>query len=112
MLSQGVKVDERVVEKDEYIQCLKEKLLEEAHEVLEATQRQDMQIELADVLEVVMTLCAALGISFETVMEERAKKKQNKGGFENGIYVSHIEVDSDYERLEYYVTRPKQYPEL
>jgi predicted house-cleaning noncanonical NTP pyrophosphatase (MazG superfamily) len=112
MHAKGVKVSERIVEKDEYIQYLKEKLIEEAHEVLEATQSQDLQIELADVLEVVIALCRALNISFEEVMEEREKKKQIKGGFENGIYVAHIEIASDHEDCGYYVARPKQYPEI
>ena len=48
--AKNIGVYTRIIEEAEYIERLKEKLLEEAQEVMSATSKADLQEELADLL--------------------------------------------------------------
>lgn len=61
------------------------KLFEEAHELLGAANPNDVEGELADLLEVVRSLASATGISWEDVESKAASKKSQRGGFEKGV---------------------------
>ena len=112
MRSNGIEVFERVMEEEEYTKRLKDKLLEEVQEVLEAKNQADIKEELADVLEVIITLSKVHGLSFEDIEAARAKKKIDKGGFEGRVYNALVEIDSTNEDIGYYLARPDQYPEI
>ena len=73
----------RVLEDDEYEVLLERKLDEEVREY-----HQDKTLEeLADVMEVVVALCAAKGYSIEELIEIYQKKHEEKGGFSDKIYL-------------------------
>lgn len=110
--AEGAEVFERIMNKDEYINRLREKLVEEAQEVLEAKNTVDICEELADVLEVMIALCQVYNFSFEKVEQSRTEKKAAKGGFEKRIYNAFVEVESHHESICYYLERPHKYPEL
>lgn len=103
---------ERVLEQDEYRARLKDKLLEEAKEVLEAKTIVEIQEELADVLEVIHALSLAHGLSYEQIEEARVQKKQERGGFADRIYSPFFEMDTDNADVDYYLTQPDRYPEI
>jgi predicted house-cleaning noncanonical NTP pyrophosphatase (MazG superfamily) len=63
------------------------KLVEEA---AEAAEDQDLAEELADVLEVVRALAAALGLSLEELTELADRKKAARGGFEDGVFLVEV----------------------
>ncbi|OAL99115.1 MAG: hypothetical protein TV42_04185 [Wolbachia endosymbiont of Dactylopius coccus] len=88
--SHGIIVYERVMEKDEYIERLKDKLLEEAKEVIASKTSDETLEELADLLEVIHALGKESGLSIEQIEEKRISKKQERGGFENHIYLDHL----------------------
>lgn len=111
MRQSGIRVFERVMEHGEYIHRLKEKLVEESKEVLNAKTTKQMQEELADVLEVVRSLTDAYGIAFEEIEELRKGKKAAHGGFEGRIYNAAVEMREDCPGLTYYLMRPDDYPE-
>ncbi|WP_353287216.1 hypothetical protein [Wolbachia endosymbiont (group B) of Gerris lacustris] len=67
-------VYDMVMEKDECAECLKDKLLEETK---------------ADLFEVIHTLSKENGLSIEQIEEKRISKKQERGGFENRIYIDY-----------------------
>ena len=69
----------------ERIPLLKRKLVEEAQEVLSATDRDCVLDELADVWEVCQSLAAALGLSTREIERARAEKKHRNGGFERAL---------------------------
>lgn len=60
----------------EYSKCLRDKLLEEAEEVKDTSNSQDMLEEIADVLEVLDVLCELHNISKQDV--EKRKQKNDR----------------------------------
>lgn len=79
--SQGIKVDLRILEQQEFVLKLKDKLVEEAGEVLRASP-DDLCEELADVLEVLQALVDASGLTLEQIEHKRSEKRELKGGFD------------------------------
>lgn len=67
------------------ITALKQKLVEEAFEALDARSGDDLAGELADVKEVIGALCAALKLKESHVDSLQREKHQKRGGFEKGI---------------------------
>lgn len=110
--SDGIEVFQRILDDDEYIKCLKDKLLEESREVLAATNHEDVKEELADVLEVLIALGAEFNISLDEIEEARAKKRMDKGGFLRRIYNSHVEIDAANPKINYFLSQPDKYPEI
>jgi len=110
--ARGIVVYERVMEKEEFIQKLKDKLLEEAKEVGQAQNIEELLEELADVVEVIQTLSSATGLTMEEIEKMRIKKRQLKGGFEEKIFNSHIDINEDNPEIAYYLNKPTQYPQI
>jgi predicted house-cleaning noncanonical NTP pyrophosphatase (MazG superfamily) len=69
----------------EHILLLKRKLVEEAQEVLSASDRAGVLEELADVWEVCQSLAAALELSVADIERVRAEKRRTRGGFERAL---------------------------
>lgn len=112
MRSQGIAVFERPLEGKELDHRLREKLLLEAQEVQNAQSTEELIEELADVLEVVHALAKAAGADIQRVEEKRAKKLQARGGFEARFYNPYVEVDEANPAINYYLSRPAQYPQI
>jgi predicted house-cleaning noncanonical NTP pyrophosphatase (MazG superfamily) len=70
---------------DEHTLLLKRKLVEEAQEVLAATDRHCLLEELADVWEVFQSLASALELTMGDIERARADKKRRCGGFERAL---------------------------
>ena len=102
----------RELERGEYLKCLSDKLIEEAKEVIQAEDEMEIAQELADVLEVINAIAIANNLSFQDIEDARLKKKAIKGGFEKGIYCSFIEMTSDHQQINYYLSKAEEYPEV
>lgn len=76
-----------IADKKEYWERLKDKLREEVEEVLE---EDNIQEELADVLEVVYSIAKFQNIDFEEVEKSRLEKKEKRGGFEERIVLKGV----------------------
>ena len=83
----GKKCEIRIVDKEEQYKLLEEKLKEEVNEFIEAKNLE----ELADVMEVLVGLSKSLGYSEEDLMNKRQEKKQQRGGFEKGIFLLSVD---------------------
>lgn len=90
----GETVDARILTGDELIKALREKLVEESLEVLDAQDHDSVLDELADVLEVVTSLVSHLGANKEEIEKRRALKKERAGGFEKGLVLISTENPS------------------
>ena len=77
----GSKFATHIADNDEYKKLLEEKLQEEVNEYLEDKNLE----ELADVLEVLIGLAGSLGYTEAELFEKRIEKKQERGGFEDGV---------------------------
>lgn len=82
--SRGEVADTMQLGKDLLVPALKGKLLEEANEVMDASQEQ-LTEELADVLEVILSIAHESGITMLDLENTRFKKRSERGGFEKGI---------------------------
>jgi predicted house-cleaning noncanonical NTP pyrophosphatase (MazG superfamily) len=97
---------------EEYLKSLNAKLIEEAYEVVSASNKQELIEELADLLEVLNTIAATNNIELQTIDEIRLKKKEAKGGFVNKIYLHYVEMPDDHQKVTYYLTKSDRYPEI
>ncbi|WP_238916822.1 nucleoside triphosphate pyrophosphohydrolase [Clostridium sp. YIM B02555] len=77
----GRECDTAIVTGDEKYKLLEAKLQEEVNEFLEDKNLE----ELADVMEVLFGLADSLGYSEGDLLKARDKKKEERGGFKEGI---------------------------
>ena len=80
----------RILNDEEYLECLKSKLLEECHEVMDA-EGEDIKKEIADVLEVLEALENTIHINQQEIMSIKEKKAHNNGAFDKKIYQEYVE---------------------
>jgi predicted house-cleaning noncanonical NTP pyrophosphatase (MazG superfamily) len=80
----------RVLDQAGYLVALREKLMEEAEEARTAPDER-LGSELADVLEVLQALAAAHGMSWEDVLAEAARKRDERGGFDQRIFLEYVD---------------------
>ena len=69
--------------KAEYLQALRNKLIEEAQEAAEASTQN--VIELADLYEIIDAVIVAYGIDRELVIKEQRQRRTERGGFDKRI---------------------------
>ena len=79
----GEKPNIRILDTEEYLRQLEEKLDEEVGEY----HRDKNAEELADILEVVFALADAIGCSKEELMEAYRKKHEARGGFQKRYFL-------------------------
>jgi predicted house-cleaning noncanonical NTP pyrophosphatase (MazG superfamily) len=82
----GKECDTLIVSKEEKYKLLEAKLQEEVNEFLEDKNLE----ELADVMEVLFGLAEALGYSEEELLKVRDKKREERGGFKEGIVLKSV----------------------
>jgi predicted house-cleaning noncanonical NTP pyrophosphatase (MazG superfamily) len=80
----------RILDHAGYEAALRAKLLEEAHEAQAAPDEQ-LASELADVLEVLQALAAAHDMSWEDIVFEASRKRAERGGFDNRIFLEYVD---------------------
>ena len=80
---QGERPIVRVLDDEEYAECLERKLDEETAEY----HRDKTPEELADILEVVFALAERQGCSREALMELYQKKHDARGGFRDRVFL-------------------------
>ena len=80
----------RILDDEEYKKELEKKLLEEYNEVLNASGSDRIE-ELADMLEVMISLAALEEKSLDDVIFEADKKREKRGGFKEKIYLKRVE---------------------
>ncbi len=102
----------RSIDAQEYEARLKDKVLEEAKEVIECTSAQELVGELADLLEVMYALAALYQLTPEVIEAARQKRREARGGFEERRYCSMVEVEEGSEAYEYCIARPEKYPPI
>lgn len=90
ILSNGETPVTRILSSVEYKQELEKKLYEEYQEVLNTTNSKDRIEELADMLEIIISLAKLENKSLDDVIEVAKTKRENRGGFEERIYLEKV----------------------
>ncbi len=111
----GARVSKHVLPVEEHLYHLKLKLMEEAEELSSALTPEDVQEELADLLEILATLARCYEIKMETIEQLRLQKREERGGFDEGTFVEFVEVDTSdnfHPIVQYCLANPKAYPEV
>jgi predicted house-cleaning noncanonical NTP pyrophosphatase (MazG superfamily) len=112
MRGDGLAVFDRRLDDAAFVEALKTKLAEEAAEVREASTREELAEELADIAEVMMALIAAAGLTPQEVEAKRVKKRAERGGFDDRVYNAAVEGPPDLPAVAYYLARPSLYPQF
>lgn len=81
----GERVETVTVAGSALIAALRQKLVEEAFEALDAKSAEELIGELADVEEVIRALCQALDVSLTHLETEREEKRNSRGGFDSAL---------------------------
>ena len=110
MLSTECIVHDKKLEGTELVAALKNKLLEEAHEVTQTKSVEELKEELADLMEVVSAILSVHKLDLAEIEKFRMAKNLQKGGFTQGIFVFSIEIDENNPEINQYITKIKQYP--
>ena len=79
----------RILSDEEYKKALEDKLYEEYQEVLESS-GEDRVEELADMLEIMISLAKLEKSNLEKIIEIAKKKKAKRGGFDKKIYLEKV----------------------
>ncbi len=77
----------------EFSDALRAKLREEIDELLAAGSSEEITGEVADVLEVLMAIAKAQGLSWDAIEVARQKKLAERGGFEQMVFLEKVETD-------------------
>lgn len=112
LLEQGSMLHWRVLDDEEMNHELRIKLIEEAHEVQAAKSKEELCLELADVLEVIETIAHHNQLDMNEIRHLQDEKRLKKGGFLGRKFVSLAEHPSGSEAERYCLENPNKYPEL
>ena len=105
-------VDKEHLSPQAFHSALLDKLQEEVGELREAVIKDDVQEEVADVLEVLRSLATAAGLDWEEIEAFREAKRKRKGSFTTPIRIAHITFDDNHPDVAYYVRKKHHYPEV
>lgn len=90
ILNKGEKPITRTLSNEEYKIELEKKLYEEYQEVLSATNPQEKLEELADMLEIIISLARLEDSNIDNVIEIAKRKKIKRGGFDKKIFLEKV----------------------
>ncbi len=108
----GSKFEFKKLNDIEFLEQLKLKLLEESQEVCNAASKEAIISELADVLEVMIAWCDLYGFSLEDVFAVQRKKFEQRGGFDDRLYLIAAAHPEDSPCVQYCLDDPEKYPEI
>ena len=107
--SEGIEVKYEKLSKENLMQHLKNKLLEEVNEVLTTNSNDELISEMVDVYDVLEAICKESRIEHSEIEEKRMEKNAKRGGFSSGIFIHYVETSSD-DSSEYFRNSPDKYP--
>lgn len=81
----------RVLNDEQFKRALKEKLVEEAKELLEAKTDEELLNELSDVLQLFESIISHHHFSIIQVEQQKEKKKKERGGFEKKLFLEYVD---------------------
>lgn len=111
-LTDGIENSYYKMDDQEFYNELNKKLLEEASEVINAKNKLELTEELADLLEVFLTIAKFNNIKFDDIEATRKIKLAEKGGFNSKIFIESISMSGSNPKLSYYLAMTDKYPPI
>ena|SRR3989344_4490820 len=71
--------------------ALREKLVEEAKELLEARTDEEILNELSDVMQLIESIVESNNLTFAKIEKQKRKKRQERGGFGMKLFLKYID---------------------
>ena len=84
-----------ILNDEQFAIALKEKLVEEAKELLEAKTSEEILNELSDVLELVESIATNNKLTITEVEKQKLVKKEKRGGFEKKLFLEYVDEPSE-----------------
>lgn len=112
MAKDAIRTTYKQLQHKELLEALRKKLLEEALEVAEATERMQVVNELADVFEVLDALRGVYHITNAEVSAAKRKIYRKRGGFKKGIFLEAIEMSENHPSVKHFRASPNRYLEV
>lgn len=109
---EGATASFRILGTQEFIEELKKKLIEEAHELQKTRDHDELLEELADVVEVVERLITLFEFTAEEIETARHKKNKKRGAFSKGLFIDYIDAPDNSYTAHYCSQHPEKYTEL
>lgn len=108
-----MKTEYRVLNREEYLAELVNKVTEEASEIpLDATADPEKVLEeLADLFEVVEAIRETLGVDKADLARARQQKITQKGDFSERYYIESVTLAKNSPWIEYFRANSERYPE-
>ena len=106
----GLTVGYEILSDKDYISELKNKLLEETQEIVEAQNIQELKEEIVDVMEVLEHLIEFYSFDNVELKELKEKKQITYGKFDKKIKTYYVEMPDNHAELSYYLSKPHKYP--
>lgn len=103
--SDEVHFQTEILEQACYLKELKKKLKEETFEILNASTKQELKEELADVLEVIDTIIKEEGLSCEEIKQMQKTKREVKGGFDSRLLAHSIQIKEGNKEASYFTDK-------
>lgn len=101
----GIDCECRIMDQEEFFDSLKEKIVEEAKEVLTSKNREELIEELADLIEVIEKICVEARISKPDIDNTRIKKYKEKGIFDNRIFIQNFLLPENHNKIKHYIDK-------
>ncbi|OPZ77227.1 MAG: hypothetical protein BWY78_01093 [Alphaproteobacteria bacterium ADurb.Bin438] len=98
---------------EKIVKLLKSKLVEEANECLNSNNEAELKEELADCIEVIMSIVKHNNFDMSEIENIRKAKQQKIGSFDKGYFLNSVSInETDEKEIEYYLKNSKKYPEI
>lgn len=88
----GEEPQTRILSRREFIKEIKEKILEEAQELIAARGQKKVINEIVDIQELIDTLIAEMGITKFELWEFQRRKNKTRGGFKKRLFLIKTEI--------------------
>lgn len=112
MQADGLSVNYEILNDDDYVAALKDKMQEELQELMEASSTEELKLELVDVMEVMEHLVSVYGFDKKELEEIKVQKQAKLGAFDKRIKTHSVEMPDNHPDVDYYLSKSHKYPEI
>lgn len=106
---QEIGLEAKLLNKDEFKKELLNKLIEEALEVVETRNNNELLEELGDVQEVLNCILLAYDLDKNKMEAIQTEKRERKGSFKKGIFIKSFTTDENTAFGQYFLSQPDKY---